>query len=273
MWTSTKCSLLSISPALSSSLDPLCSQSLQLEFSILRVLIELPSYHRSGNSFCCHLTHVTHCPQTDCPLPQVIDNLCIFRYSGELTVLMRTEVRYLDVWDLRLEMFPIIILRVTRTNGTYVHLIVMNYMFPMCERQAFYPNLMRRWRNAALNLRMTYKITQSNKIGDSGHRPSHASIMPLVFEGYPRLLYSHRLSELRNSNKRHQTSSFYVWALTSVYALGDLLLQEENSEGDIGNIQQRQQLRTAMWCLVCGNSITCPVVSRGYYMLILRGEN
>lgn len=211
--------------------------------------------------------------QSDCPLPQVIDNLCIFRYSGELTVLMRTEVRYLDVWDLRLEMFPIIILRVTRTNGTYVHLIVMNYMFPMCERQTFYPNLMRRWRNAALNLRMTYKITQSNKIGDSGHRPSHASIMPLVFEGYPRLLYSHRLSELRNSNKRHQTSSFYVWALTSVYALGDLLLQEENSEGDIGNIQQRQQLRTAMWCLVCGNSITCPVVSRGYYMLILRGEN
>lgn len=164
----------------------------------------------------CHPCHPLPTNNQTAHIPQVIDNLCIFRYSGELTVLMRTKVRYLDVWDLRPEIFPIIILRVTRTNGTYVHLIIMNYMFPMCERQTFYPNLMRRWRNSALNLRMTYRIAQSNKIGDSGHRPSHASIMPLVFEGYPRILYSHRLSELRNSNKRHQTSSFYVWALTSV---------------------------------------------------------
>lgn len=65
-------------------------------------------------------------------------------------------------------------------------------------RETFYPNLMRRWRNAVLNLRMTCRIAQSNKmavriqlpkqIGGAGYRPSHASRMPLVFEGCPRLL-------------------------------------------------------------------------------------
>lgn len=45
----------------------LCSQSLRLEFSILGVLIELPSHHKSGNSFSCHLTDSTACKQSDCP--------------------------------------------------------------------------------------------------------------------------------------------------------------------------------------------------------------
>lgn len=49
-----------------------------------------------------------------------------------------------------------------------------------------------------MNLRMTCRIAQSNKmavrtqlpkqIGDAGYRPSLASIMPLVSEGYTRLL-------------------------------------------------------------------------------------
>lgn len=55
---------------------------------------------------------------------------------------------------------------------------------------------------------MTCRIAQSNKMavrtqvpkktGDLGHHV--LSTMPLVFEGYPWLLYSHKLSELRNGN-------------------------------------------------------------------------
>lgn len=81
-----------------------------------------------------------------------------------MTVLMRTQVRYLDVGDLRPEILPTIILRATRTNRTCVHLTIMNYMSPICESQTSYPNLMRRQRNTLLNLRMTCGIAQSNKM-------------------------------------------------------------------------------------------------------------
>lgn len=126
----------------------------------------------------------------------------------------RLRLRYLDVWCLRVEMLPIITLRAIRTNGTWGHLTIMICVFPACERWAFYPNLMR-WRNAALNWRMTdvqESSEQQNGIKDSSSKVNRwlrlprVSIMPLVFEGYPWLLYSCKLSELRNGNihlKRH----------------------------------------------------------------------
>lgn len=75
----------------------------------------------------------------------------------------RLRLRYLDVWCLRVAMLPITTLRATKTNRTWGHLTIMIYVFPACERWAFYPNLMRR-RNAVLNRRMTCRIAQSNKM-------------------------------------------------------------------------------------------------------------
>lgn len=64
--------------------------------------------------------------------------------------------------------------------------------------------------------------------------------MPLVFEGYPWLLYSRKLSvkEREHTPQKTPTCSVYVWALTVFYVPGDLLLQWENSEGAISTIIQ-----------------------------------
>lgn len=168
----------------------------------------------------------------------------------------RLRLRYLDVWCLRVEMLPIITLRAIRTNGTWGHLTIMICVFPACERWAFYPNLMR-WRNAALNWRMTdvqESSEQQNGIKDSSSKVNRwlrlprVSIMPLVFEGYPWLLYSRKLSELRNGNIHLKDTHVHrlFWALTIFYVPGDLLLQWENSEGAIWTIIQQTQQQTAM---------------------------
>lgn len=158
----------------------------------------------------------------------------------------------------------------------------MNDTFPRCE-MTIYPNWRRRWRNAVLNLRMTCRIVQSNKmavrtqlpkqIGDAGYRPSHASIMPLVFEGYPRLLslQPHTIRVKEQEHTPQKTPNLQLLCLGSCQYLisrWPFFVQQENSEGNIWTIiQQRRQQIPAIWCLVCGrhtcNPITCTAASWG----------
>lgn len=78
-------------------------------------------------------------------------------------------------------------------------------------------------------------------------RPPRVSTMPLVFEGYPWLLYSHKLSELRNRNISGLclSSHHFLHSRWPFITMGEF-------RGGIWTIIQQTQQWTAMQCLVCG---------------------